>query len=201
MTKQVIFAIIALVCTMNAAQAQEFLAYEGKNTHQEGEGGTKKVVDGIEFWADGAPPRQFKLLGYITDRRHKTGLIGVASMSRLDSDVAKVARSNGGDAVILLSSGAEIVGTVGNSFGGAQGSAHSFGGTTTARGTGWSSGMSAAVQKNNSKYAVVKYVSSESPVREPQAKTAKPEPIVEVVRSDLPQPGASDTAPATPVVK
>jgi hypothetical protein len=91
------------------------------------------------------------------------------------------------DGVLLTSAGEKHVSAIG--------------GTTTARGTGWSSGMSAAVQKNNSKYAVVKYVSSESPVGESQAKTAKPEPIVEVVRSDLPQPGASDTAPATPVVK
>ena len=194
-------AAVALALTINAAQAQEFLPYEGKNTLQEGEGGTKKIVDGIEFWADGAPPKQFKLLGYMTDRRHKTGLIGMMSMASLESDVAKVAKANGGDAVILLSSEAETVGAVGNSFGGARGSAHTFGGTTTARGTGWSSGMSAAVQKNNSKYAVVKYVASESPVAESQPKIAKPEPIVEVVKSDSPQPGAIDTAPATPVGK
>ena len=48
---------------ISTVAAQEFLPYEGKNAVQEGDGGTKKVVDGVDFWADGAPPRPFKLLG------------------------------------------------------------------------------------------------------------------------------------------
>ena len=37
--------------------SQEFIAYEGKDSIREGTGGTKKVVNGIEFWADGAHQR------------------------------------------------------------------------------------------------------------------------------------------------
>jgi hypothetical protein len=154
-------AIVAGV--VGAVDAQEFLPYEGKNAIQEGDGGTKKVVDGIDFWADGAPPRQFKLLGYISDRRHKSGLIGMMRMSGLEADVANVAKQNGGDAVILVVSEAETVGTVGGSYGQAQGNANRVGGNTTFHGSGWSSGASSAVQKQQSKYAVVKYVEREKP--------------------------------------
>ena len=49
--------LAAMVFISCVVSAQEFLPYEGKNAIQEGEGGTKKVVDGVDFWADGAPPR------------------------------------------------------------------------------------------------------------------------------------------------
>jgi hypothetical protein len=127
-----------------SAFGQDFLPFEGNNAVREGEGGTKKTVDGVDFWADGAPPRQFKLLGYITDRRHKTGLVGMVRMSGLESDIAEVAKKNGGDAVILVSSEAETVGTVGNSVGSAQGSANTTGNSTTMKASGWSSGTSAS---------------------------------------------------------
>jgi|SRR5450755_1544395 len=45
-------------------------------------------VEQTAFWS----PRQFKLLGYIEDRRHKTGLIGMMRMSGLEGDVADVAK-------------------------------------------------------------------------------------------------------------
>jgi len=143
---------------VSAVNAQEFVAYEGKSALREGEGGTKKSVDGIDFWSDGAPPRKFLLLGFINDRRHKTGLFGMISMSNLESSVAEVAKKNGGNAVILVSSEAETVGMVGNSFGGAQGSATTVGNTTTGNAVGWQTGAASAVKKQNSKFAVVKYV-------------------------------------------
>jgi len=163
----------ALLIATNIALAQEFLPYEGRDAVREGDGGTKKIVDGIEFWADGAPPKQFKLLGYITDRRHKSGLFGMISMSSLETDVAAAAKTNGGDAVILVSSEAETVGTTGSSRGSAQGRANSFGGTTTARSTGSSTTSSQAVQKSNSKYAVVKFLPKDEP---PAVTTPLPQP-------------------------
>jgi hypothetical protein len=179
MDKQKTFLVVIAAIALAVAtivQAQEFLPYEGKNAISEGDGGTKKIVDGIEFWADGAPPKQLKLLGYITDRRHKTGLLGKISMSNLESDVAKVTKENGGDAVILVSSEAETVGAVGNS----AGSARTYGNTTR----GSSFGSTSAVQKNNSKYAVVKYIPKETQAAEPKAPAAKPEstplPAIEV---------------------
>jgi hypothetical protein len=56
---------------------------------REGTGGEKKTVDGIDFWANGAPPRKFQIIGFITDSRLKTGLIGMMRMSGLESSVAQ----------------------------------------------------------------------------------------------------------------
>ena len=64
--------LVLLLIAATDVCAQEFEKWEGKPNVQEGNGGTKKVVNGIDFWADGAPPRRFVLLGYIQDRRHKT---------------------------------------------------------------------------------------------------------------------------------
>jgi hypothetical protein len=71
------------------AAAQEFEAWEGKPVIHEGQGGTKAVVDGIEFWDRGEPPRKYKIIGYIHDRRHKSG------MSHLRADIAAVAKRAG----------------------------------------------------------------------------------------------------------
>jgi hypothetical protein len=174
-----------------AVRAQDFLPYEGKNAIREGEGGTKKVVNGIDFWADGAPPRQFKLLGYISDRRHKSGLIGMIRMSGLESDIADVAKQNGGDAVILVSSEAETIGSVGNTFGQVQANANSNGGNTTGHATGWSTGTTSAVQKQQSKYAVVKYIEAPKPDSGPP-----PPPFGEVKSSNDGNP--TSVPPAQP---
>jgi hypothetical protein len=136
-------AAIFAFCAENA-MAQEFAAWEGKPQVHEGQGGTRKTVDDIDFWTNGAPPRKFMLLGYITDRRHKTGIWGAISMGNLEADVAKVAKQAGGDAVILVSADAETTGYVGNAWNNPNGN-HT-----------WGSG--APVQKQNSKFAVVKYL-------------------------------------------
>jgi len=166
------------------------MAYEGKNALREGEGGTKKTVNGIDFWEDGAPPRQFKLLGYITDRRHKTGLVGMIRMSGLEGDIADVAKKNGGDAVILVKSEAETVGILSNSTGNASGTAITNGGTTTAQATGRSSSYTTGVQKQQSKFAVVKYVEQkESKASDtPATPAATPKTLEEVKPTVAPSP-------------
>ena len=139
------------------------LPTEGKRAVQEGEGGAKKTVEGIDFWSEGAPPKKFKILGFINDRRHKSGLVGMISMSNLESSVAEVAKKNGGEAVILVASGDETIGVVGNSFGGFNGNVNSFGNNTSFSGNGWQMGAGAAVKKQNSKFVVVKYLVEETP--------------------------------------
>lgn len=143
-----------------AVSAQEFVGYEGKNAVREGDGGAKKTVEGVDFWSDGAPPRKFVLLGYVTDRRHKSGLIGMARMASLERDIAVIVKENGGDAAILVNSESETVGRIGNSFVQGNGS--------TASGFGASVG----IQKHNSKFAVVRYV------KETEAAVVKPSEIV-----------------------
>ena len=132
--------------------------FEGKEVIREGDGGSKKVVNGMDFWVEGAPPRPFKLIGYITDRRHKTGLFGMFSMSSLEANVVDVAKKNGGDAVIQVSSEAETIGFASNSTGNTRATVSAYGNTATATGTTSSSGYAAPVQKQQSKFAVVQYV-------------------------------------------
>jgi len=150
-------ATFAMVFTI-PTYAQEFIIFEGKDSVREGDGGSKKVVNGMDFWVDGAPPKPFKLIGYITDRRHKTGLFGMISMSGLESSVVEVAKKNGGDAVIQVSSESETVGTAFNSTGTANVTSTGYGNTVKSSGFGTTNGFAAPVQKQQSKFAVVKYV-------------------------------------------
>lgn len=71
-------------------------------------------------------------------------------MSGLQKDVAKLAKESGGDAVILVAANAETVGFVGRS----QATATGSGNTANAYG----SSMSAGVQKQNTRFAVVRYL-------------------------------------------
>jgi hypothetical protein len=60
------------------ALASEFLAYDGKDAIHDGRGGERKTVDGVDFWMTGDPPHRYQVLGSIVDRRHQSGLIGLA---------------------------------------------------------------------------------------------------------------------------
>ncbi|MEI8297487.1 MAG: hypothetical protein WCH32_05635, partial [Pseudomonadota bacterium] len=110
--------LLIAFCLMLAAPAgaQVFEAWHGKDNVQPGGGGTKKVVGGIEFWTTGAPACQFRLLGYVHDTRRKLDLFGLAGNGANEPAVAKAARAAGGEAVYLVSSAAESVGSIGGSL-------------------------------------------------------------------------------------
>jgi hypothetical protein len=148
------FCIAAAVMCV-AASAQDFEAWEGKTVVHEGQGGTKQLVDGIEFWDRGEPPRKYKIIGYIHDRRHKSGIIGKISMSHLRADVAAVAKQAGGDAVMPVSANTDTVAAVG--YGHAVGSG--------------AIGVAHPIQKEESEFVVIKYLSSADDVPE---KTKEP---------------------------
>jgi hypothetical protein len=167
-----------------AAVADDFVAYEGKDAVQEGRGGEKKTVDGIDFWSNGAPPQKFQLLGYINDTRMKSGLLGKMRMSGLESSIAKEAKKAGGDAVILMGTETETKGYVGLSNTNSQATSTTYGNTngtisgttngntttgqfqgntnstTTTQAHSFSTGASAAVQNQHTRYAVVKYLAN-----------------------------------------
>ena len=126
-----LFLFVCLVSASSVAAAEEFTAYEGKNAIREGEGGAKKTVNGTDFWTEGAPPYPFKILGFINDSRRKSGLFGAIRMSSLESDIAALAKANGGDAVITSASESETIGTFGAGNSAATGTATTNNGTTT----------------------------------------------------------------------
>jgi hypothetical protein len=137
----------ALAAAGPALAGTRFFAYDGRDAVRQGDGGDKKVVDGVEFWVDGAPPHRFQILGSLEDQRLKGGILGAISMSGLEHDIAKRARAAGGDAVILSDQHDHVLAMVGASLGG-----FSFGG---GGGFGSSADLETPIAKHMSLYRVV----------------------------------------------
>lgn len=124
----------------------EYQSFESKTNIFEGNGGTKAVVDGMELWDNGEPPRKFKVLGIIEDERPG----GLIPMAQLRSDMVKKAREAGGDALIQLGSQSQIAGYYSNG----SASAYGYGNSVNAYG----SSTTMAVRRNMAKFAVIKYI-------------------------------------------
>ncbi len=145
--KQLIALLMTLAALFLAGCATtEYKAFEGKANVFEGKGGTKVVIDGMEIWDNGEPPRKFKVLGIIDDERPG----GIIPMSRLRSDMVKHAREVGGDAIIQLGSQSQIAGY----YTSGSASAYGYGSSATAYG----SSTTMPVRRNVAKFAVIKYV-------------------------------------------
>ncbi|MES1157043.1 MAG: hypothetical protein ABUL73_04600 [Alphaproteobacteria bacterium] len=189
--KRPVIALCFLFVAAPAALAEPvFTSYVARDARREGDGGERTVVNGMEIWTNGSPPRRWEIIGYIADRRHRTGLYGAIRMSMRDRDVVAVARANGGDAVILVNEQAEVVGHVayaeantnayatantngafaGTEFGQANGNIYNgtFSGWgsshTTAQGssntTAW--GYDRSIEKENARYAVIRWLEDDS---------------------------------------
>lgn len=185
--KRVVVVVLTLAASTigagHALASPEFIGYEGKNAVHEGQGGEKKTVNGVDFWFNGDPPRRFKVLGSVSDRRMKTGLYGIIRMSGLEYDIAKAAAAAGGDAVILQSQGDDLLGVsgIGNAY------ATSNGNTANAFG----SSFSAPVKAHESRYVVVKYLPDDSQAAATSGTNALPSPI----KAPEPSPSTVNVAP------
>jgi hypothetical protein len=160
------------------ALASDFIAYEGRDAVQQGNGGEKKTVNGVDFWSSGAPPRKFKIIGYVTDRGPNSGLIGMIRMSSLESSIAKEAKKAGGDAVILMNSQTATKAHVSNTQTNTPGTANTsgtfsaatsgnsttgtLGAAATTQGQSKSATLAVPVEPQHSKYAVIKYLADRS---------------------------------------
>lgn len=124
----------------------EYKAFEGKGNVIDGAGGTKIVVDGMEIWDNGEPPRKFKVLGIIADERPG----GLIPMAQLRGDMVKKAREASGDAIIQINSQSNIAGyyTSGSASG------YSYGNSTKLHG----SATTTAIRRNTAQFAVIKFV-------------------------------------------
>lgn len=156
--KKLIVAICALCVIPSAFAAPEFIPYQGDKPIQLGSGGAKEVYKDIDVWVSGTPQQEFEVLGYLTDRRHKTGLVGVFRMGGLKKALAKATKEAGGNALVKLSEYSETIGYTGSSN--TQSNANVSGSSNYAYVNGssntWST--SSAVQKNNASFAVIRYV-------------------------------------------
>ncbi|WP_287865008.1 hypothetical protein [Achromobacter sp.] len=98
---------IGLAALMLAGCASvEYQPYYGRNSVQEGSGGTKVAVDGVDFWANGAPPFAFKVLGVATGDVGS----GVGDKGLIESAIASKVKALGGDAAIELGDSTAVSG-------------------------------------------------------------------------------------------
>lgn len=90
-----------------ASVTTEYEAFEGvRSATVEGKGGAKILVDGMEIWIDGEPPRKFKIIGFIDETREASWMYTYKAPDR--NDIVKKAREAMGDAVIKLNSQSQL---------------------------------------------------------------------------------------------
>jgi hypothetical protein len=138
-------SIAALVAVALSSCATNYYTYSGSGM-MIGQGGASTMVNGVELWVTGTPPRKYQIIGYIEDTRPG----GPIPMAARNSQVAAKARAQGGDGVILNSDLAEHIGTIsnGNAFAWSNGY---YGGASAF-------GTSVPIIKRTGRYYVVKYV-------------------------------------------
>ena len=136
--------VIAVACF--GCSNTEFQAWEGRNSVVEGRGGTRTVVDGVDVWTFGDPPRRFQVLGIIQDNRPG----GIIPMAQMKHDIVAKARQSGGDAVILLSSQSQLAGYYTSS----SATAYGYGNFASAYG----SSTTVPVTRHSAAFVVIKYL-------------------------------------------
>ena len=102
--------ILALgaACILAGCATVDYQAYEAKTNRFEGQGGTKTTVAGIDFWANGAPPRPYEILGIVTSEVGS----GVGDEGIIRSSVAKEVTKRGGNAAIEVNNNNSFAGVV-----------------------------------------------------------------------------------------
>jgi len=125
---------------------------------KEGGYGTRKVVDGVDIWTSGEPPRKYQVLGIINDER----LQAPFEMQRYYHDVASKVKQAGGNGAIEAYSNSQITAIVSNSSTTSSGtaSAYSAGNVAVGQYSGSSSttGWAAAQEHHSARFVVVKYL-------------------------------------------
>lgn len=101
-TTMIVALTIVFLLTGCARVTTEYKAFEGAQEGIiDGKGGSKVVVDDMEIWDDGEPPRKFKVIGFVEDTR-VARVAGWMQLSSLRGDIVEMAREVGGDAIIKL---------------------------------------------------------------------------------------------------
>jgi hypothetical protein len=132
----------------------------------QGQWGTRKVVNGVDIWTSGEPPRKYRVLGVINDTRGA----GVVPMAGYYSGIAAKVKQYGGDAAIEMSSQRQYVGTASfanattTTSGGYTGTGYRSGnvvgvnGTVNTTSSTLASGTSVPLFKHHGQFLVVKYL-------------------------------------------
>ena len=102
------FVMLLFVAFISGCATVDFQPYEGKTKILEGDGGTKVVEEGIEFWANGAPPRKYTIIGMVTS----TVAAGVGDEGIVRSAVAAEVKKHGGNAAIQVTNNTAFSGVI-----------------------------------------------------------------------------------------
>jgi hypothetical protein len=116
--KYALLTLAVLLVVSCSSTSPKFTEYRSDNVMQ-GQGGSVQTIDGIEVWSDGAPNRQFKVIGIIDIAQNHghgqtgRGLIGkVAQLTQsspdeqsVDEQLVSETKAHGGDAIIMAQPG------------------------------------------------------------------------------------------------
>jgi hypothetical protein len=92
--------LLVVVILFDGCSSPKFTKYSGSEIFQGTGGGTMQTVDGIQFWEHGEPARKYEILGII-DHSHQHGHF--PDFGSRESTLAKIAREQGGDAIMRVS--------------------------------------------------------------------------------------------------
>lgn len=106
-----VFGFILMLSLTGCAIQSNYAAYEGEKVIA-GDGGTKTIVDGVDIWEDGTPPRKFKVIGIITDKRPPSRI----AQSSFHTSIAAKVKEVGGDAAVIAGQNEALRGMVGNAY-------------------------------------------------------------------------------------
>jgi hypothetical protein len=132
-------ALILLCCLGLAGCSTRYQEYVGGSVMC-GKGGSRRVINGIDFWENGEPPFPYRIIGIIDDGRPG----GPPAMAGRDGAVARKAKKYGGDGTIKLGDSRENLGSTGM--------------YSAPNAIGVGSATSLAIVRREGKYAVIKYV-------------------------------------------
>jgi len=90
------FSALLAILFLAGCASTEYTPWQG-NTIEQGTGGTRQVVNGVDVWKYGTPPVRYQILGLIEDKRDPDEVFG-----DLLNDVTKKALEVGANGVILL---------------------------------------------------------------------------------------------------
>lgn len=107
---------LALACLLLGAAllagctTAEYTVFEYRNGSKiiDGEGGSKRVVDGVEIWDAGDPPHRYRIMGMIRVSDYDMATVN-GTMLRA---IAQQVRRAGGSAAILLTSNGGMRGAI-----------------------------------------------------------------------------------------
>ncbi len=100
--------VVQLLALLIWCATVNYQPYEGKNNLHEGQGGSKLTISGVDFWANGAPPRKYTLIGIIDSEIGE----GLGDVDIIRSAVATQVKQRGGQGVIAVGGGSSFGGVM-----------------------------------------------------------------------------------------